>query len=178
MTTDPSGLGSHIATHRPAGGVAGLENRSGVRIGLLTLTGLIIGLIPGLFVALFTDFVPALAIGAVLGAIAGFLWARSLNFDAAVSEARVHSDGVVLVDPRGTHSVRWDEIASFEGKQIQNVAGTGMFGVGDIKGVVSHSYVLRTRDGAGYWLDNRIDRVGELAETIARASNVRMTPMP
>lgn len=177
MTTEPNGLGSHIATHRPAGGVAGLENRSGVRIGLLTLAGLFVGLIPGLFVALFTDFVPALAIGAVLGAVGGFLWARRLNFDAAVSEARVHSDGVVLVDARGTHSVRWDEIASFEGKQIQNVAGTGMFGV-DIKGVISHSYLLRTRDGTGYWLDNRIDRVGELADTIVRASNVRMTPMP
>lgn len=58
------------------------------------------------------------------------------------------------------------------------VADTGFMGVGDVKGVISHSYLLRTRDGTGYWLDNRISRVGELAEAVVRGSNVPLSPMP
>lgn len=153
MTTEADGLGSLVATHAPAGGLAGLDNRKRTRIPLLTVAGMFVGLIPGLFVALFTDFVPALAIGALLGAVGGYLWARSLNFDAAVSGAMVYTDGMVLTDARGTHPVRWDEVATLEGKQVQMVAGTG------------------------YWLDNRIDHVGELAQAIVRGSNVRIVPM-
>lgn len=178
MSSNPDELATLIATHAPAGGLAGLDNRKATRIPLLTLAGMFVGLIPGLFVALFTDFVPALAIGALLGAVGGYLWARSLNFEAMVSEARVHGDGVVLTDARGTHTVRWTDVATFEGKQIQMVADTGFMGVGDVKGVISHRYLLRTRDGTGYWLDNRISRVGELAEAIVRGSNVPMGPMP
>lgn len=69
-------------------------------------------------------------------------------------------------------------MASIEGKHVQTVLGTWVAGVGDIKGVTSHSYLLRARDGTGYWLDDRITNVVQLAGGIARESGVGITPMP
>ena len=177
MATDDSGLGALVGTHAAKGGFTGFQNKSSVRTTLVTAAGLIVGLIPGLFVALIFDFVPALLIGALVGAIAGYLWARGLNFDAAVTEARLHQGGVAFVDPRGTHALKWDQIASIEGKHVQTVLGTGVAGFGDVKGVTEHSYLLRARDGTGYWLDDRITNVVALVEAIGRASGVNVTPM-
>ena len=174
MATDPADLGSHLGTYRPSGGFTGFQNRPPVRTALLTVAGLFVGLIPGLFVALIADLWPALIVGPLLGAVAAFLWARRVNFEAAVTEARFHERGVVFVDARGTHALTWDRIASIEGKHVQNIARTP---VGDVKGVTTHTYTLRTLDGTGFWLDDRVDNVAGLAEAVARASGVTVTPM-
>ena len=170
-------LGDQVASYPPKGGFTEFQNRAPVRNALIAFAGAVVGLIPGLFVALFTDFWPALIIGALVGGIAGFTWARRLNFDAAVTEARVHEGGVVLIDARGTHTVSWSDVASIEGRHIENVLGTGKFGVGDIKGVTEHNYVLRVRDGTGYWLDDRVTNVAELVASIARSAGVAVVPM-
>ncbi len=57
---------------------------------------------------------------------------------------------------------------------MQNIARTP---VGDVKGVTTHTYTLRTLDGTGFWLDDRVDNVAGLAEAVARASGVTVTPM-
>jgi hypothetical protein len=178
MTTDETQLGALIERHAPRGGVMGMQDRSGVRTALLTFAGAVVGVIPGLFVAIFTDFVPALLIGAVLGGIAGFWWAtRRLNFDAVVTEARLHERGIVLVDPRGTHAVPFDQVASIQGKHLTTVLETGFLGIGDTEGVTEHSYLVRTRDGTGYWLDDRVTKVVGLVTVIAERSGVAVTPM-
>jgi len=166
LDTDQVGLGNHVGTHRAAGGFTGFQNRRAGRTSLLTLAGLFIGLIPGFFVALIADLWPALIIGPLIGAAVAYFWAIRLNFDAAVTEARIYEGGVTFVDARGTHALTWDQIATVEGKHVQTVADTGVFGVGDIKGVTSHSYALRARDGTGFWLDDRIENVPALAEAI------------
>jgi len=178
MASDDGGLGGLIGTYAAKGGFTGFQNRRPVRNTFLTAAGFFVGLIPGLFVALVADLWPAIIIGGLLGAIGGYFWASRLNFDAAVTEARLHQEGVVFVDPRGTHALTWDQIASIEGKHMQTVLGTGIAGIGDTKGVTQHSYLLRTRDGTGFWLDDRITNVVTLADAIVRASGVSMTPMP
>lgn len=177
MMSGSTGLGNHVVTYGPAGGWAGFQNRGPVRTALLTLAGLMVGFVPGLFVALITDFLPALLITALLGAAGAYWWASRLNFEAAVTEARLHEGGVVFIDARGSHTLLWEQIASFEGKHVKHVAGTGVLGFGDIEGATLHSYLIRARDGTGYWLDDRIDKVGALAEAIARASRVNVRPM-
>ena len=177
MTSDDNGLGGLVERYPPRGGVMGFQDRPMVRTVLLTFAGAVVGVIPGLFVALFTDFWPALLIGAIAGAIVAYRWASRLNFDAAVTEARRHDGGVVLVDPRGAHALRWDEVASIEGRHTQAVLGTGVAGVGDVKGVTEHTYLLRGRDGTGYWLDDRITNVVALVQAITQASGVGITPM-
>lgn len=174
MDLNAPDLGSHVGTHRAAGGLTGFQNRAAGRTALLTLAGLVVGFIPGLVVALIADLWPALVIGPILGAIVAFSWARRLNFDAAVTEARLHERGVVFVDGRGTHALAWDEIASIEGKHVKNVGSTP---IGDFEGTTTHTYALRTRDGTGFWLDDRIDNVAVLADALARASGVTVTPM-
>ena len=178
MASVETQLGALIEHHAPRGGVMGMQDRSGVRTALLTFAGAVVGVIPGLFVALFTDSVPALLIGAVLGGIAGFWWAtRRLNFDAVASEARLHERGVVLVDPRGTHALPFDQIASIQGKHLTTVLETGFMGIGDTEGVTEHSYLVRTRDGTGYWLDDRITKVVALVTVMAERSGVAVAPM-
>ena len=68
----------------------------------------------------------------------------------------------------------WGDIASMEAKLIQNVMSTPL---ADVKGVTNHSYAIRTRDGTGFWLDDRIHNVPALADSIARASGVTVTRM-
>lgn len=178
MQLEPvSGLGAHVRTHSPRGGFTGFQNRPGVRTFLLAAAGLFVGIIPGLFVALIADFLPALIIGALVGAIGGYVWASRLDFSAAVSEARLHEGGVVLVDGRGTHVLTWGDVAVIQGKHVQTVLGTGIAGVGDTKGVTEHTYLLRTRGGSGFWLDDRISDVVPLVETIARGSGANVSPM-
>ena len=177
MASTTTSLGSHVRTHAAKGGFTGFQNRPRVRNLLLAIAGLFVGLIPGLFVALIADFAPALIIGALLGAIAGYVWASRLDFSAVVAEARVHEGGVVLVDARGTHALSWSDVAAIEGKHTQTVLGTGIAGIGDTKGVTEHAYLLRDRDGTGFWLDDRITDVVLLAETVVRASGVNLTPM-
>lgn len=174
MNTNEPDLGSQLGTHRAAGGFTGFQNRAAGRTAILTFAGLFVGLIPGLIVALIADLWPALIIGPVLGAVVAYFWARRLNFEAAVTEARLHERGVVFVDGRGTHALAWGQIVSMEGKHIKNVARTQ---VGDIEGVTNHSYALRTREGTGFWLDDRIDNVVALADAVARASGVTVTQM-
>jgi hypothetical protein len=168
-------LGDHIRTHGRSGGLGGLESKRWFRHGALALAGAAVGFIPGLFVALITDLVPALIIGPILGGIAGYLWSRGWSEEGRVTEARLHARGVVLIDDRGTHHLPWDRIASIQGRRTQTVlSGTP---VGDVKGRTTHMYVLRVRDGMGFWLDDRIKKVGELADTIAASSGVMITPM-
>lgn len=167
-------LGSHVSTHRAAGGFTGFQNRRGGRAFFLTLAGAAVGFIPGLVIALITDFVPALVISPVIGGVIAFIWARRENTEAAVMEARVHERGVVFMDGRGTHAVAWPEIVSIQGKHLTTVMSAAFV---DIKGATNHTYMLRTRDGTGYWLDDRIDNVAALAETVARASGVAMTKL-
>ena len=174
MDTNAPDLGGHMGTHRAAGGFTGFQNRAAGRTALLTIAGLFFGFIPGLIVALIADLWPALIIGAVLGGVVAFLWARRLNFDAAVTEARLHERGLVFVDGRGTHPLAWDQIASIEGKHVKNVGSTPL---GDFEGTTTHTYALRTRDGTGFWLDDRIENVVALADSIARASGVTVTRM-
>jgi len=175
MNTTEQGLGSHLGTHRAAGGFTGFQNRAAGRTALLALAGVFVGFIPGLIFALIADLWPALIVGPLLGGIVAYVWARRLNFDAAVTEARLHERGVVFVDGRGTHSLAWGEIVSMEGKHIRNVGSTPL---GDFEGVTNHTYALRTREGTGFWLDDRIDNVAALADSVARASGVTVTPMP
>lgn len=175
MTVNQVDLGSHIGTHRAAGGFTGFQNRAGGRAFFLALAGAAVGFIPGLVVALFTDFVPALVILPAIGAVLAFLWTRRENTDAVVTEARVHERGVVLVDKRGTHAVAWADVVSIQGRHITTVMSATFV---DIEGATSHTYALRTRDGTGFWLDDRIDKVAALADTVARASGVAVTPMP
>ncbi len=174
MTGDQVDLGSHLGTHRAAGGFTGFQNRRGGRALFLAIAGAAVGFIPGLVVALITDFVPALAIFPVIGGVIAFVWARRENTEAAVTEAQLHERGVVFVDGRGTHAVAWPEIVSIQAKHITTVMSAAFV---DIKGVTNHTYALRTRDGTGYWLDDRIDNVAGLAETIVRASGVAVTKM-
>ncbi|MEO5704555.1 MAG: hypothetical protein ABIZ52_05515 [Candidatus Limnocylindrales bacterium] len=174
MTPEQVDLGSHVSTHRAAGGFTGFQNRAGGRALLLTLAGAAVGFIPGLVVALITDFVPALAIFPVIGGAIAFTWVRRENTEAAVTEARIHERGVVFVDGRGIHSVAWPEISSIQAKHVTTVMSTGLV---DIKGATNHTFALRTQDGTGYWLDDRIDNVAALAETVARASGVAVTRM-
>ena len=174
MNTNMPDLGSHLGTHRAAGGFTGFQNRAAGRTAMLTLAGLAAGFIPGLVVALIADLWPALIIGPVLGAIVAYFWARRLNFEAAVTEARLHERGVVFVDGRGTHALAWDQIASIEGKHVKNVGSTP---IGDFEGTTTHTYALRVLDGTGFWLDDRIENVAALADSIARASGVTVTRM-
>ena len=174
MTVNQLDLGSHVSTHRAAGGFTGFQNRPAGRALFLTLAGAAAGFIPGLVIALITDFVPALAIFPVIGGVIAFVWVRRENTEAAVTEARIHERGVVFVDGRGTHAVAWAEIVSLQARHITNVMSTALV---DIEGVTNHTYALRTRDGTGYWLDDRIDNVAALAETVVRASGVAVTRM-
>lgn len=174
MNTNAPDLGSHLGTHRAAGGFTGFQNRPAGRTLFLTLAGLFVGFIPGLLVALIADFWPALIIGPVVGAVVAYFWARRQTFEAAVTEARLHERGVVFVDGRGTHTLAWDQITSIEGKHIKNVGSTPL---GDFEGVTNHTYALRARDGTGFWLDDRIENVVALADAVARASGVPVTPM-
>lgn len=174
MTASDFDLGSQVQAYRAAGGFTGFQNSPKGRTLFLTIAGVALGFIPGLLVALITDFVPALLIFPVVGGALAYVWARRQTQVAAVTEARVHERGVVLVDGRGTHAIAWGEIASMEAKLIQNVMSTPL---ADVKGVTNHSYAIRTRDGTGFWLDDRIDNVAALAETIVRASGVTVTRM-
>jgi hypothetical protein len=141
----------------------------------LTLAGAAVGFIPGLLVALIADLWPALIVGPIIGGAVAFVWARRQTFEAAVTEARLHAGGVIFVDGRGTHELPWDQIAMIVGRHVKNVMGTV---VGDIEGVTSHSYAVRLREGTGFWLDDRLENVVALADAIARASGVPVTPMP
>lgn len=182
MAADAVDLGDYVGTHGPSRGFTGLQQRPRVRTALLTLAGLFFGLVPGLVVWVAVgiaseqelDVWPALIIGPLLGAAAAFLWARSWKDEAAVMEARLYARGVVFVDRRGTHQLSWDQIASVQGRHVQQVARTP---VGDVRGVTTHTYVLRTRDGTGFWLDDRVDDVAGLVEAVARASHVVVTPL-
>lgn len=174
MNANQPDLGSHVRTFPAAGGFTGFQNRAAGRTMFLTIAGIAVGFIPGLLVALIVDFVPALIIFPVIGGIVAFAWARRQRQEAAVTEARVHERGVVFVDGRGAHPVTWQEVTSIEARVIENVMGTAL---GDIKGVTNHSYALRTRDGTGFWLDDRIDDVAALAEVVARASGVSLSRM-
>lgn len=174
MTANQPDLGSHLRTHGAPGGFNGFQHSAAGRVFFLTLAGAIVGFIPGLVVALITDFVPALVIFPVIGAVLAFLWARRENTAAVVTEARVHERGVMLVDGRGTHPVAWPEIVSIQARHITTVMSAAFV---DIKGVTNHTFALRTRDGTGYWLDDRIDNVAALADTVVRASGVAVTRM-
>lgn len=172
MTAHPA-LGNHVRTHRAAGGFTGFQNSPAGRALFLSIAGAALGFIPGLLVALITDFVPALLVFPVIGGAIGFLWARRLTAAAAVTEARIHERGVVLVDQRGERAVGWQDIASFEGRHLQTTVGVAPFV--DVKGATNHAYALGTRDGTRFWLDDRIENVAALAETIVRASGVTVT---
>jgi hypothetical protein len=174
MTVHEANLGSHLATHGAAGGFTGFQNSPGGRAFFLSLAGAAVGFIPGLVVALFTDFVPALVIFPVIGGVLAFLWTRRENTDAVVTEARVHERGVVLIDKRGTHAVAWTDIVSFQARHITTVMSAPLV---EVEGATNHTYALRTRDGTGFWLDDRIDKVAALAETVVRASGVAVTRM-
>src|SRR5687767_1126591 len=101
-TPNAPDLGSQLGSHRAAGGFTGFQNRAAGRALFLAIAGAAVGFIPGFFVALIADLWPAMIVTALIGAVAGFLWARR-GFDAAVTEARLHERGVVFVDARGTH---------------------------------------------------------------------------
>jgi len=167
MTSNDLGLGSLLGTHRAAGGFTGFQNTAAGRTLFLTLAGVAVGFIPGLIVALIADLVIALLIGPVIGGVLAFLWARRQTQEAAVTEARIHELGVVFVDGRGEHEVRWTDIVAIEGRRIQTVAGTPL---GDVKGAINSSYALRTRDGKGFWIDDRVQDADGLAASLARAS--------
>ena len=174
MDTQAPDLGSHLGTHRAAGGFTGFQNRKFGRTLLLTIAGLFLGFVPGLIVALIADLWPALIVGPVLGAGVAFLLARRMTFEAAVTEARLHERGVVFVDGRGTHALGWDEISTIQGRHVQTVAGTPL---GDIKGATLHTYAVGTRAGIVFWLDDRVENVVALADSLARAAGVPVTPM-
>lgn len=175
-TTD---LGDHVRTHRASGGLTGFGHKRSVMKVSWVIFGAAIGFIPGLFIALFTDFVPALLIGLVIGALAGYLLSRSrmMSTEAAVTEAQLYSRGAALTDQRGTHQISWDRVASLQGQHTKHSI-SGTLGVGDVEVRTTHAYALRTRDGIGYWLDDRLEDVVELANAIAQASGVSITPLP
>lgn len=175
MATDASDLGSHVATYGPSGGFTGFQNRPGVRTALFIIAGLFFGFVPGLIVALVTDLVPALIVGPLLGAVATYFWARSLKLEAGVTQASLYARGVVFVDERGTsQTLTWGQIASIQGRHLQNVASTP---IGDVQGATNHMYALRTHDGRGFLLDDRVANVPALADALARASGVPVTPL-
>jgi hypothetical protein len=174
VTASNVDLGSQVQAYRAAGGFTGFQNTARGRTLFLTLTGVTLGFIPGLLLALVADFAPALLIFPAIAGVVAYVWARRQTQVAAVTEARVHERGVVLVDGRGTHSILWGDIVSMEAKLIQNVMSTPL---ADVKGVTNHSYAIRTRDGTGFWLDDRIDNVATLADTVVRASGVTVTRM-
>ena len=174
MTSNDLRLGSLLGTHRAAGGFTGFQNTPTGRTLFLTLAGVALGFIPGLLVALVADLAIALVIGPLIVGVVAFLWARRQTQEAAVTEARIHELGVVFVDGRGTHAVAWGDIVAIEGKRIQNVGSTPL---GDVKGVINSSYALRTRDGMGFWIDDRIQDADGLAAMVARASGVSIGRM-
>ncbi|HUQ43025.1 MAG TPA: hypothetical protein VM451_01250 [Candidatus Limnocylindria bacterium] len=167
-------LGAQVQAYRAAGGFTAFQNSPTGRALFLTIAGVAVGFIPGLMVTLITDFLPALLLFPVIGGAIAYVWARRQSQVAAVTEARVHERGVVLVDGRGTHPLAWGDVASIEGRLIENVISAPLV---DVKGVTNHSYLVRTRDGTGFWLDDRIQNVAALAETVVRASGVIMTRM-
>jgi hypothetical protein len=174
VTASNVDLGNQVQAYRAAGGFTGFQNSAKGRTLFLTIAGVALGFIPGLLVALVADFVIALLVFPIIGGVVAYVWAGRQTQVAAVTEARVHERGVVLVDGRGTHAVAWGDIASMEAKLIQNVIGTPL---ADVKGVMNHSYAIRTRDGTGFWLDDRIDNVAALADSLVRASGVTVTRM-
>ena len=174
MTADEFNLGGHVATHRAAGGFTGFQNSPFGRMLFLTLTGVALGFIPGLIVALIADMAVALIVFPVIGGAIAYAWARRNRFEFAVTEARLHERGVVFVDGRGTHELAWGDVAAMEGRRIQNVASTPLM---DIKGVINSTYVVATRDGRRFLLDDRIENITGLADTVARASGVAITRM-
>ena len=174
MNTQAPDLGSHLGTHRGAGGFTGFQNRKSGRTLMLTIAGLFLGFVPGLVVAGIADLWPALIVGPLLGAGVAYFLARRQTFEAWVTEARLHERGVMFVDGRGTHPVGWDQISGIHGRHVQTVAGTL---IGDLKGATLHTYAVGTRAGTVFWLDDRVENVVALADAVARASGVPVTPM-
>lgn len=48
--------------------------------------------------------------------------------------------------------------------------------IGDIKGATHHTYALRTHEGTGFWLDDRVDNEPPLPTPLP--SSVTVTRMP
>lgn len=170
LTANESNLGSHLGTHRAAGGFTGFQNSPFGRTLFLTIAGAAVGFIPGLLVTLVTDLVIALVVFPIIGGAIAYTWSRRNTFEAAVTEARLHERGMILVNGLGTHQLQWADVAALEGRRIQNVLGAGP-GV-DIKGAVNSMYVVTTRDGRRFLLDNRLENVDALAQSVARAAGV------
>jgi hypothetical protein len=115
----------------------------------------------------------ALIVSGAVGAGAGYFVAPRIATltsagGAAVTEAQLFTHGMILTDNRGRHEVRWNEVSEVAGRRTEH----------RLEGVevrVSHHFAVRTAD-TGFWLDDRLEKVSELASRIANSAGVPITP--
>jgi len=182
MAPPPGDLGERIAVYGANRGIGGFENRGfwasrWIWVPLATFFFLIFGLLIG---ALFFQEAEsgedtiALIVSGVVGAGVGYFLAPRIATlvsvgGAAVTEAQVFTHGMILTDSRGRHEVRWNVVSEVAGRRTQH----------RLEGVqvrVSHQFVVRTAD-KGFWLDERLENVSELASRIAHSAGVPITPL-
>jgi hypothetical protein len=176
MDEDRENLGQRISVHGANRGIGGLENR-GVWVSRwiwVPLTGLLFA-IPGLVISALVQADVVILIAAAIGAIVGYSLApRLLTLTtvggAAVTQAELFSQGLILTDGRGRHEVRWNQVAEVAGRQTEH----------RLNGVtVRVSYQFRVRTASeGYWLDERLEDVSNLASQVAAAAGLTITPLP
>lgn len=177
----PLDLGERIAVYGANRGIGGFENRGfwasrWIWIPLATFLFLILGLlIGGLFLQETENGdVIALIVSGAVGAGAGYFVAPRVATlasagGAAVTEAQLFTHGMILTDNRGRHEVRWNTVSEMAGRRTEH----------RLEGVqvrVSYQFVVRTTD-KGFLLDERLEKVAELASRIASSAGVPITPL-
>jgi hypothetical protein len=168
-------LGERIGAYGANRGIGGLENRGfwasrWIWVPLAAFLFAIVGVVISAIVQADIVILIAAAIGGVIGyALAPQIQRLTTAGGAAVTQAEVYSQGMILTDSRGRHEIRWNEVAEIAGRQTEHrLQGAKLR--------VSHQFVVRTA-GEGYWLDERIERVSDLASQIASASGTTITAL-
>lgn len=182
MALPPGDLGERIAVYSAKAGIGGLEHRGCwasrfLWVPLGTFFFLIWGLLIGALFFQETEgeeeliaLIVSGAVGAGIGYFIGPRIASHFSFGgAAVTEAQLFTHGMILTDNRGPHPVRWSEVAEVAGRQTEHrLQGAQVR--------VTYQFVIRTAE-KGFWLDERLEKVSELASRIASSAGVPITPL-